>query len=156
MKTGSVPAILEDGENRSIYSISNDHGDFEIYAKYRSNPANNNKGNRWDFIILENEAEEIKKMDPKEGVKYLFCFICGKESLAGSEIAFLDYDELRRVIGEGYASPTRRVSIVAGNGKWTYEIYGTALNIGDQALKITRNVNKRLVELGFMKEQLKV
>lgn len=30
MKTGSVPAIIEDGEGRSIYSISNDHGEFEI------------------------------------------------------------------------------------------------------------------------------
>lgn len=151
MKTGSVPAIIEDGEGRSIYSISNDHGEFEIYTKYRSNPDSKNKGSRWDFAFSEDEVNEIKQIERKEGISYLFCLICGKEGLAKSEITFLTYDEIRTIIGEGYTSPTRRVVIGLTDGSWTYKVYGTGLERTRNPLRVTRNVSKRLTEIGFMK-----
>lgn len=50
MKTGSAPAIVENGDKRRIYSIENNYGNFQVYTKYSSAHTTNRK--RKDGTLL--------------------------------------------------------------------------------------------------------
>lgn len=152
VKTGAVPAIIESGQSRSIYSLSNVYGEYKIYAKYLSKPTRVNKNSlRWDFNFTESEVQEIKRLENENKVNNLFGFVCTKETMKDSEIMLLTYDQLRTCFGKGYQSPSRRVSVILEQGSWNFSIYGTGLDRTYQALKITRDVEKRLNEIGFAK-----
>src|SRR5690625_3671994 len=136
MKTGSVPAILEGGSTRRIYSVINDHGEFEIYTKYISSPRENRNEKCWDFQFPEDEIKEIKRMQKNENKIIIFALVCAVEELMSSEIVFLTYGELRECIGIDYQTKNRRVSIVLINRSWSFLAYGTGLNRKPNAIKI--------------------
>lgn len=71
------------------------------------------------------------------------------KNLRNSEILLLTYEELRECFGYDYQTPDRRVSVQVKDGGWYFIVYGTGLDRKETSLKITRNINRRLEELGF-------
>lgn len=150
VKTGFAPAIIEGGTNRRIYSLFNDHGEYNIYAKYISKPnTSNSSRSRWNFTFTADEVQEIKSFNKDNEDKYLFGLVCALEKMKGSEIVLLTYKELRQCIGVDYQTRNRRVSVELESGSWSFIVYGTGLERKVNSMRITRNVKKRLEELGF-------
>lgn len=47
IQTGFAPAIFESGNNRRIYSLTNNYGDYKLYAKHLANPVSTTK--KYDY-----------------------------------------------------------------------------------------------------------
>jgi len=156
VKTGFAPAIIEHGEKRRIYSLSNDLGEYKIYTKYLSKPTRvNRRSIRWDFPFTTDEVREIKSFNSGEEINYLFGFVCTKDEMKDSEVVFLTYEQVRECFGRDYLpSDSKRVTIILEPGSWSYTAYGTGLDKVENGLKITRNVEKRLDEIGFVYDEV--
>lgn len=125
INSGFAPAIFEKGDIRRIYSLSNDHGDFVIYAKYASNTSSQNSHTiRWQFSFTDDELDRIRSFykSPKQ---HYFAFICGVNELKGSEIAILPLAETMECLGLGHHKPPLRITIKSAKGKRGLGVYGT-------------------------------
>lgn len=144
VNSGFAPAIIERGDTRRIYSFSNDFSDFKVYAKYVAKPASNeSESKRWDFSFNPEEVNTILE----DTTINMFAFICGVRNFKGSEICFLSKEQLYECFGKYFTSPNRRVTVLLDKkGSRNFTVYGTGLDRRENALKIIRNVNKRLQE----------
>lgn len=145
VKSEFLPAIFEEGEERRIYQMSNNHGDYLIYAKYSSKPnINRSETKRWSFRFSEDEIFNIKSLEVQREI--IFAFVCGTEGMIDSRLSFLTKEEFKRCIGVNYQTPDRRVSITHDKGSPYFMAYGTALDSKD-AVRFAQNVERRLEEL---------
>lgn len=115
-----------------------------MYCKYLKNPKSTEKGSvTWNFVF---SSEEVQRILSDFDIN-IYAFICGKEGLRNSEIAFLKRDEVISCIGENYSSPERRVSIQLDKDRIrNFTVYGTAIEVKGTPLKVTRNMGTRLQE----------
>lgn len=91
-----TPALVENGNERRIYDVYTDTGDYRIYMKYRSKPTTDKDDyTSWQFNFNQQEIGEFKEKI-NENIKLIL--ICGKENLKDSEIALLDSDEINKAI----------------------------------------------------------
>ena len=56
---GWAPAIIEPGDSSRVYSITTDFGDFQIYAKYKSNGSGSQDTHSWHFQFTPDEIRKI-------------------------------------------------------------------------------------------------
>ncbi|WYP26036.1 hypothetical protein NSQ54_17170 [Alkalihalobacillus sp. FSL W8-0930] len=142
VKTGFVPAIIEEGESNQIYKITTNY-DYVFYSKYLSKTSSESKkDSTWQFQFSELELKRIRDLSPNE--KFIFAFVCGRLGLRESEIAFLSIKELQECLGIDYQTPNRTVAMRTTNGSPYIKAYGTGRDRYDQSLQITRNPKTRL------------
>lgn len=150
VNSGFAPAIIEEGEKRRVYSLSNNYGDYKIYAKYVSKPDNDKlDSKRWDFTFSPEELANIQKEEDIN--QYIFAFVCGLEELIDSELVFLTNKELIECAGYGYQTNNHRISVKLVKGRRNFDVYGTGLDDKQEgkvtSKQITRNLKNRLAEL---------
>lgn len=145
VNSGFAPAIIENGDSRRIYKLATNYGDYKVYTKYASKQANKGEDKLWNFTLT---PEELNNIYQDESIN-MFAFICGVEGMANSEVAILNRDQFRQCIGIGYKTENRRVSILSEKGTWNYLVYGTGIELKVDALKVTKNLKKRLNEFSM-------
>lgn len=155
INSGFAPAIFDESESRRIYSLKNDLGTFQIYAKYRSEP-NQTKGEKkksklWQFKFSPDEIEKIKEYDATATVNQYFALICGYEKVKGGEIAILSLNELKTCLDIAHDRPSYRLTVKAVKGSPYLSVYGTGLadkkGEKDTTIKIERDMKARLETL---------
>jgi len=153
INNGMAPAIVEPGENRRIYSVTTDQGEYEIYTKYVSTPGTrkNNHTRTWTFSFSTEELERIKQYQDN-GSKYAFAFVCGQHNkMQNSEIAILTLEQAKDCLDIGFQRENHRITIKSVKGKQGLRVYGTGradqLNGKDNTLRIKR-VTLPLIEEG--------
>lgn len=145
VNSGFAPAIIENSDKRRIYKLTTDYGDFKVYTKYLSKPANKSQNKRWDFPF---NIEELNNIRQDTSIN-MYAFICGVEDLVNSEIVILNAEQFNECIGVDFITENRRVSVKSEKGTWNYSVYGTGLELKETSLKITKNLNKRLSEFSM-------
>src|SRR5690625_3631093 len=146
INSGFAPAIMEkEVDEARLYSISNDHGDYEIYTKYISTTdTNKKKEKRWDFLF---SASEISYLKEQVNEQLIIALICGEKALRGSKIAFLSFTEFKKSIGKEYQTPNRYVRVKHLKGSKYFNIYGTGLDGVESYITIIGNITNRLEDL---------
>ncbi|EPZ47369.1 hypothetical protein [Alicyclobacillus acidoterrestris] len=136
---GLAPAIIEPGEDRRIYSLSTNHGDFQIYAKYLSVPARRQGSGVkiWNFSFTPDEVKSIKEHLDGWGNMY-FALICGQERLQDSEIAFVSLSQALECLDLGYKRDSHRISIRWERGLHGLKVYGTGIS-DINAIRVSRD-----------------
>ncbi|WP_026801329.1 hypothetical protein [Pontibacillus halophilus] len=144
INNGMAPAIVEPGENRRIYSVTTDNGEYEIYTKYVSSPGSrkNNHTKTWTFSFSTEEMERIKQYQDN-GKKYTFAFVCGQHNkMQDSEIAILTLEQAKDCLDIGFQRESHRITVKAVKGKNGLRVYGTGradkLEGKDNTLRIKR------------------
>ena len=95
VNSGFAPAIIDQGEARRVYEITNNTADFKVYAKYVSKPVNTEVENkRWDFSFNEEEVQTVLN----DVSMNMFAFVCGIDSLRDSEICFCQKNSCENVL----------------------------------------------------------
>jgi len=146
INSGFLPAIFERGENRRIYTFSNDSGDYMIFAKYVSEPSKRQKKNVqvWQFNFSQEEIEKIRSYENIKHQHY-FALICGKEELKDSEIALLSLTDIKECLDIEYYRPSYRVTIKFEKGRHGLGAYGTGRvdkteNGQDNTIRLPRDI----------------
>jgi len=144
INNGIAPAIVEPGENRRIYSVTTDQGEYEIYTKYASMPAKrkNEHIKIWTFSFSAEEVERIKQYRDN-GKKCVFAFICGAhDKMQNSEIAVLTLEQAKDCLDLDFKRDSHRITVKAIKGLQGLRVYGTGrsdqLNGKDNTLRIRR------------------
>lgn len=140
IKEGFAPAIIENKEEYQVYELASDHGDYYVFAKYRSGGS----GSTWRFQLTNNDQIQLKKHAEKNNKKLLIALICGAEKLQDSEIVYLTYAELQQIVQ--FQNSLVNFSIRAKKGSHTYSLYKGKYDAKREFL-ITRNRKERLKEL---------
>ncbi len=145
INNGMAPAIVEPGENRRIYSVTTDEGEYEIYTKYASMPGKRkNKHTKiWTFSFSTEEMERIKQYRDN-GKKYAFAFVCGQHNkMQDSEIAILTLEQAQDCLDIDFQRENHRITVKAIKGRRGLGVYGTGradqLNGKDNTLRIKRD-----------------
>ncbi|MFH7819164.1 hypothetical protein [Neobacillus thermocopriae] len=146
INSGFAPAIIEKGENRRIYDLSTNFGDFIVYTKYLSKQANNGQDKLWHFTFSLDEMNRILQDDTIN----MFAFICGVKELVDSEIVILSREQFKQCIGIDFIGDTHRISVKSEKRTWNYLVYGTGVDVKDNPLRVTKNLNKRLSEFSII------
>jgi hypothetical protein len=145
INSGFTPAIFEQEENRRIYSVTADAGDFMIYSKYVSNPLPRQVEDvqLWQFSFSHDEIEKIRHFNDGNK-KHYFALICGKKSFKGSEIAMLSLTEAKECLDPNYARDSYRISVKVEKGKHGIRVYGTGradiVEGKDNTIRVSRDV----------------
>jgi len=63
---GWAPAIIEPGDSSRVYSITTDFGDFQIYAKYKSNGSGSQDTHLWHFQFSSEEIRKIRVLSKED------------------------------------------------------------------------------------------
>ncbi|MED1863955.1 hypothetical protein P4V41_10885 [Fictibacillus nanhaiensis] len=126
ISSGFCPAIFEQGETRRIYSFENDHGDYQIFAKYSSKPSPSQRKDIqvWHFSFSTDELQKIRTYEDGKK-KHYFALICGRSELKGSELALLSLEDVKDCLGMDYPSCAYRITIKFERGKKGLGAYGT-------------------------------
>lgn len=138
-----APAIIESAEERRIYSLSSDQGDYIVYAKYLGSRS----GNVWNFKFSSKDLVEVQnyfRQAQENKQILLLAFICGEKELRNSEIAYVKYQEFQKIISNDYQDQYFKI-LAKINSKY-FHLYGTFVNPED-GIKILRNEKKRLQEI---------
>jgi len=149
INSGLKPAIFENGNDRRIYDITTNSGDYKIYAKYISVPSNINRKNKdkrlWHFSFLPEEVEYFKNYHENNKKLYLV-LICGQEKLQDSEIAILTLSEAKKCLDVDYIRPSHRISIIWEKGSHGLKAYGTGIDGKENAIRISRDISSYFLE----------
>lgn len=127
INNGIAPAIIEAGDERRIYSVTTDRGEYEIYTKYVSKPAEgkNKHKRRWAFSFSQDELQAIEQYQ-NNGKNYVFALICGvHEEMQNSEIAVLSLEEVKDCLGLGFKRPSYCITVKTVKNQKGLRVYGT-------------------------------
>jgi len=155
INNGIAPAIIEAGDERRIYSVTTNQGEYEIYTKYVSMPAKRkDEGNKmWTFSFSSKELQTIEKYQ-NNGKNHVFALICGvHEKMQNSEIAVLTLEEVKDCLDPSLKRKNHRIVVRVGKRQRNLRVYGTGradqLNGKDNTLQIRRGalpiIEKELV-----------
>jgi hypothetical protein len=142
VNSGFVPAIIEKSDLRRIYKLATNFGDYIIYTKYLSKPAKEGKYKLWNFNF---NVDEMNRILQDETIN-MFAFICGVKDLVNSEIIILSNEQFKQCIGINFKVKNRRISVKSEKGTRNYLVYGTGVELKNNPLRVTKNLNKRLSE----------
>lgn len=146
VNSGFAPAIIEKSENKRIYKLSTNFGDYIVYTKYLSKQANRGQNKLWNFPF---NLDELNKILQDEAIN-MFAFICGVEDLVNSEIVILNREQFKHCIGVDFKVDNHRISVKSEKGTRNYLVYGTGVELKNNPLKITKNLNNRLSEFSMI------
>ncbi|MEK4566446.1 hypothetical protein MKX54_17385 [Alkalihalobacillus sp. FSL R5-0424] len=90
------------------------------------------------------ELKRIRDLSPNE--KFIFAFVCGRDGLRNSEVAFLSIKELQGCLGINYQTPNRTVAIMTTSNSPNIKAYGTGRDRKEDPYLITRNPKARLAD----------
>lgn len=145
INSGFAPAIIEQADNRRLYSITANTGDYMIYAKYASEPLarKNKEVQLWQFVFVQDEIEIIRQF-LESNKRYYFALICGKKEFKGSEIALLSLQDVQDCLDYNYVRDSYRITIRSEKGKHGLRAYGTGradkLNGVDNTIRLSRDI----------------
>ncbi len=99
-----VPALIENGDKRRVYSFATDNTEFTLFVKYTSKAitANANGFRSWKFALSDDYQRLSECLSNNNNV--LLALVCATEELKGSELALLDSSDLRQLIATNKAS----------------------------------------------------
>lgn len=146
INSGIVPAIIEKSDNRRIYKLETDFGNYIVYTKYLSKPSNNRQDKLWHFSF---NLDELNKILQVESIN-MFAFICGVKDLVDSEVVILSREQFKQCIGMDFMVDNRRISVKSEKGSRIFWVYGTGLELKENPLKVTKNLNNRLNEFSML------
>ena len=133
-----VPALVEGNEERQIYDLATNSGDYRLIVKYRTKSRRgvDSSYRSWHFNFPSEDIEEMMEYI-EHNPNMLLALICGEEGLNDSEFAVLNSDDIRHCLGAGKSSLT--VSRAKGEKAFRIPVGGRR----DNSLKIPYN---RLIE----------
>lgn len=93
------PAILESNDDRQVYDLTTNSGDFRLFIKYRANSQNTKTPgyNSWTFSLTESDKEEIVQYIG-EGRNLVLALVCGLSNISEGELALLDKVQTQKII----------------------------------------------------------
>jgi len=132
-----VPALIENGDKRRVYSFTTDNTEFTLFVKYASkiNSKNSNGFRNWKFVLSDDYikiSECLDNIDNNGNV--LLALVCATEELKDSELALLDSSELRQLI----ATKKPTINISRKKNERYYKI-AVDKNRTDNCIKIKAN-----------------
>lgn len=139
IKENFAPAIIESGDERQVYELASDHGDYIIFAKYRGSK----QGNAWNFVFTSRDVARLKSLGEEEN-SVIVALVCGDKKLNDSEIAYVTYDELQRVIH--FNEVEQHLTIRAKSNARFFEVYSGVYDPA-RVLRVRRDEGERLKEL---------
>ena len=99
-----VPALIENGDKRRVYSFTTDNNEFTLFVKYTSKAISNriNGYRSWRFTLSDDYQRLSEYLSHNNNV--LLALVCATEELKGSELALLDSSELKQLIATSKSS----------------------------------------------------
>jgi len=138
VNNGLSPAIIEAGDTRSIYTITTDNNNYEIFAKYASASSKRSNSRTWQFCFSKEEAEIIRNYQDN-GKKFCFALICGEQDrLQDSEIALVFLEEIKKCLDVDNVRENYRVAVKLQKNRRGLKLYGTGLS-EDAAIRLERD-----------------
>ena len=128
------PALVESDDDRQVYDLTTNKGNYRLYIKYRKDKQKNKNTsyNSWQFAFSENEIDELKSYI-KQNINFAMALVCGVKALGDSEIAVLDSKQIEEIIGLGKKS-------ISLSKKKNEKAYRVSLGGGrDDAMQIKTN-----------------
>ena len=100
-------ALIESDDKRQLYSLTTDNNECRLFIKYRSVKIETKKEeyNSWQFTLTERDKNEIQA-NIDEGYNLVLALVCGVAGLFDSELAFLDKEQVKKIIDLGKDSIT--------------------------------------------------
>lgn len=93
--------------------------------------------------------DELNKILQVESIN-MFAFICGVKDLVDSEVVILSREQFKQCIGMDFMVDNRRISVKSEKGSRIFWVYGTGLELKENPLKVTKNLNNRLNEFSML------
>lgn len=99
-----VPALIENGDKRRVYSFTTDNNEFTLFVKYTSKAISNrtNGYRSWKFTLSDDYQRLSEYLSHNNNI--LLALVCATEELKGSELALLDSSELKQLIATSKSS----------------------------------------------------
>lgn len=93
------PALVEGDDDRQIYDLTTNTGNFKLYIKYSANKKETKREDysSWIFSITEKDKKELNGYIQR-GDKFFMALVCGVAGLIESEIALLDKDNVKEIL----------------------------------------------------------
>src|SRR5690606_18846339 len=133
-------------DNKRIYKLTTNFGDYIVYTKYLSKQSNKGQNKLWHFPF---NFDEMNRILQDESIN-MFAFICGVKDLVDSEVVILSREQFKQCIGINFMVDNRRISIKSEKGVRNYLVYGTGIELKNNPLKVTKNLNNRLSEFSML------
>ncbi|WP_425059019.1 hypothetical protein SCACP_36680 [Sporomusa carbonis] len=129
-----LPALVEGDDDRQIYKLTTNDGEYRLFIKYRakSRPGVHGQYRSWQFTFTSEDIDEIFGYI-SDGHNLLMALVCGEEGFNGSELAVLDRDDITQCLGGGKTSLT--ISRAKGEKAFRISMGGGRKN----AIKIPSN-----------------
>lgn len=114
------PAIVENDKDRQIMRFTTDQGDFILFLKYRSKPADtkNPTYRSWQFSFSPDDKHELQKFLSQSDHLSLG-LVCADDKLDASEYAVLHKEDIQTLFDLGKTSFT----ISRKKGEKAYRIH---------------------------------
>ena len=128
------PALVESDDDRQVYDLTTNKGNYRLYIKYRKDKQKikTTSYNSWQFAFSENEIDELKSYI-KQNLNFAIALVCGVKALGDSEIAVLDSKQIEDIIRLGKKS-------ISLSKKKNEKAYRVSLGGGrDNAMQIKTN-----------------
>ena len=140
IKEGFAPAIIENREEHQVYELVSDHGEYLIFAKYRSGGS----GSVWNFRLTEQDKHQLTTLVKQKEKTVVISLVCGAQKLQDSHIVYLTYKDLQKVASLDQSDVSFNVH--SKKGSPFYRIYEGKYE-PEKAIMITKNKNERLKEI---------
>lgn len=122
-----IPALVEGDDDRQVYDMTTNKGSYRLFIKYRADKQSVKTPdyNSWVFTLTDTDKKEIQSYIDNS-YNLVLALVCGVSGLNDSEIAVLDKDQIRQILGLGKNSITisrkksehaYRISIGGGRNK---------------------------------------
>ena len=148
-KPGSRPVLLDSTDSRRIYRLeTNNMSDCYVFAKFTTErKLKDTQRHHWIFNFSEAEVQTIRELFEKyKNVR--LALIGATNTLAESELAFIDYQEAKDVLGIDTGVKTYRINIKTVGGQHGLRMYGSGrsdkLNGKDNTVVVTRKALEAL------------
>lgn len=98
--------LVEQGKDRQLYQLATDHGDFKLFAKYRSKPSTINEDYiSWSFVFTDSDVEELSVM-VRNQENLIVGLVCATEDSTRNQVAFLQKNDIIELFAAGKGSLT--------------------------------------------------
>lgn len=94
-----VPVLIEENDDRQVYDLTTNTGNFRLFVKYRANKqeVKTKDYKSWFFAFSQADIAEISKYILDE-YNLIMALVCGVEGLNDSEVALLNTEQIKNII----------------------------------------------------------
>lgn len=112
-------ALIESDDNRQLYSLITNKSECRLFIKYRSAKIDTKTEGyySWLFSLTKRDKIEIQNLID-EGHNLVLALVCGISGLSDSELALIDKEQVKELIGMGKDS----ITISRRKGEHAYRI----------------------------------